>query len=95
MIYCNKSCVKPDCYHFIMINLGADLRSDTDMDNITTGHWIFAGIFMLAFIVYLIWSYRKDAGTHAKYYGKGSRVLLGLVVIIFVLFILKQLLQSI
>ena len=34
------------------------------MENITTGHWIFAGIFMLAFVGYLIWSYRKDLKLH-------------------------------
>ena len=60
------------------------------MDNITTGHWIFAGLFMIAFVAYLIWSYRKDARVHKMYYGKGARILLGLVVIIFVLFIVKQ-----
>ena len=60
------------------------------MDNITTGHWIFAGLFMVAFVAYLICSYRKDAGIHKMYYGKGARILLGLVVIIFVLFIVKQ-----
>ena len=78
-----------------MINLTAHLQRNRVMENITTGHWIFAGIFMIAFVAYLVWSYRKDAGTHATYYGKGSRILLGLVVIIFILFILKQLLQAI
>lgn len=61
-----------------------------NMDNITTGHWIFAALFMVGFVSYLIWSYRKDAGTHKMHYGKGAKILLGLVVIIFVLFIVKQ-----
>jgi hypothetical protein len=77
-----------------MINLTADLQRKIDMENITTGHWIFAGLFMIAFVAYLFWSYRKDAKIHAKYYGKGARVLLVIVVMIFVLFIVKQILYA-
>ncbi len=62
------------------------------MENITTGHWIFAAIFMVAFVSFLVWSYRKDSAMHKLYYGKGARVLLVVVVVIFVLFIVKQLL---
>jgi membrane protein YdbS with pleckstrin-like domain len=64
------------------------------MENITTGHWIFAAFFMVAFIAFLIWSYRKDAAIHRMYYTKGARVLLVIVVVIFVLFIVKQLMYN-
>jgi hypothetical protein len=60
-------------------------------DNITTGHWVFAAIFMIVFIGYLIWSYRKDAVIHNKYYGNGAKVLLGIILVIFLLFIFKRL----
>ena len=62
------------------------------MENITTGHWIFAGVFMLLFVGYLIWSYRKDAGMHKIYYHRSSLVLVALIVILFVIFVFKRLL---
>jgi membrane protein YdbS with pleckstrin-like domain len=73
-----------------MIFLRGDLQRIKHMENITTGHWIFAGLFMVGFITYLIWSYRKDANIHKMHYGRGAKILLVLVVIIFVLFIVKQ-----
>ena len=74
-----------------MVFLLAVLQRISSMENITTGHWIFAGIFMIGFVAYLIWSYRKDAPIHKMYYGKGAKILLGMIVILFVLFIVKQL----
>ena len=38
------------------------------MENITTGHWIFAGIFAIAFLIYLFISYRKDLRLHKIHY---------------------------
>jgi membrane protein YdbS with pleckstrin-like domain len=61
------------------------------MENITTGHWIFAGIFMVAFVGYLIWSYKKDSKTHKLHYGIGAKVLLVMIVAVFLLFIFKRL----
>lgn len=63
------------------------------MENITTGHWVFAGIFLLIFIVYLVWSYRKDLKLHKMQYGGSSYVAIGIVVILFALYFLKQLLN--
>jgi len=37
--------------------------------NIGTGHWIFAGLFVLAFVSYIIYAYRKDlkrSGVHYR-----------------------------
>lgn len=64
------------------------------MENITTGHWIFAGIFLIAFIVYLVWSYRKDLQLHRIQYGGSSYVLVAIVVILFVFYVLKQIFQA-
>ncbi len=63
------------------------------MENITTGHWIFAGVFLTAFIIYLIWSYRKDLQLHKIQYKGSSYVLIGLVVILFAFYFMKQLLN--
>lgn len=53
------------------------------------GHWIFAGIFAIVFILFLVWAYRKDLKMHRIHY-KGSFVfLLGLVVAMFVLWVFR------
>jgi len=62
------------------------------MENITTGHWIFAGIFMTAFIAYLVWSYRKDLNLHKIHYSGSFYVLIGIVLILFLFYIFKRLL---
>lgn len=62
------------------------------MENITTGHWIFAGIFMLAFVGYLIWSYRKDLKMHKTHYSGSMYVLAGIIVILFLFYVFKRLL---
>ncbi len=61
------------------------------MENITIGHWIFAGIFAIAFLSYLAYSYRKDLKLHKVHYsGGGIQVLLLIVITLFVLFVFKQ-----
>lgn len=60
------------------------------MENITTGHWIFAGIFTLAFLVYLIWSYRKDLAIHRLHYSGALYILVALVFILFIIYVFKQ-----
>ena len=60
------------------------------MENITTGHWIFAGVFLLIFIIYLVWGYRKDMKLHKLHYGKSYYVLAAIIVILFVFYVLKQ-----
>ncbi|MFN3952458.1 MAG: hypothetical protein ACK4KT_08660 [Thermaurantimonas sp.] len=56
-------------------------------DNITTGHWIFAAIFMVLFVIYLAWSYQKDAPIHKNYYSGAVYILLGIVTLIFLVFV--------
>ncbi|MFT5761785.1 MAG: heme/copper-type cytochrome/quinol oxidase subunit 2 [Polaribacter sp.] len=34
----------------------------------TKGQLVFAGFFVIAFIILMIWSYRKDVINHNKYY---------------------------
>lgn len=60
------------------------------MENITTGHWIFAAVFLGLFIVYLVWSYRKDLGLHRIHYRGAQYVLLGLITALFLIFIFKR-----
>lgn len=62
------------------------------MENITTGHWIFAGVFMILFMGYLVWSYRKDMKIHKTHYGGVLYLLAGLVVVLFLIYVFKRLL---
>jgi len=53
----------------------------------TTGRIIFMIFFILAFIVLMTYSYRKDIKNHERYYkGAGKKVLIygGTIVLIFV-----------
>ena len=34
----------------------------------TNGQLIFAGFFVIAFLILMIWSYRKDIKNHKKHY---------------------------
>jgi hypothetical protein len=61
------------------------------MENITTGHWIFAGIFMTIFIAYLLWGYRKDLKLHKLHYSGSFYVLGGIIVIVFLLYVFGRL----
>ncbi|MCH8546302.1 MAG: hypothetical protein LAT54_06175 [Cryomorphaceae bacterium] len=62
-----------------------------DKDIIGTGHWIFAGVSILAFLIFLVWSYKKDNPTHKQSYKGSSLFLLVLLVGFFLLFIFKRL----
>lgn len=58
---------------------------------ITTGHWIFAGLFTIAFIAYLIWAYKYDSKTHKKFKIQGGTVLYAILIILLITFIFKGL----
>ncbi|PTX44139.1 hypothetical protein C8P64_0109 [Christiangramia gaetbulicola] len=56
----------------------------------STGQLIFAGLFVIAFIIIMIFSYRKDIRLHKKYYKGSIFVLLGFIVFILILFFIKS-----
>lgn len=60
------------------------------MDNITPGHWIFALLFALTFIGYLVWAYRKDLRLHRIYYRRSYIVLLTLLIGAALLYLFKD-----
>lgn len=47
----------------------------------TRGQLIFAGIFVVAFVSIMIWSYRKDIKNHQKYY-KNTALKVGIWLIV-------------
>ncbi|MCM8569144.1 hypothetical protein NE848_07130 [Gramella jeungdoensis] len=55
----------------------------------STGQLIFAGLFLIAFIIVMIFSYRKDTRLHKKYYKGSIYVLIGFIFFILLLFLIK------
>ena len=55
----------------------------------STGQLIFAGLFLIAFIIIMIFSYRKDTQLHKKYYKGSIYVLIGFIIFILLLFLIK------
>jgi len=57
--------------------------------DIGPGHWVFACIFAVVFIGFLIWAYRKDLKMHKKYYKGSGAFLLSVILIIFLFWIFR------
>ena len=55
----------------------------------TTGQWVFAGFFVVAFVIAMIYAYGKDKALHNKFYKGNYKILLGFFVFILLLFIIK------
>jgi hypothetical protein len=55
----------------------------------STGQLIFAGIFLIAFIMVMIYTYRKDLKLHRKYYRGTLYILFGFILFIGLLFVIK------
>ncbi|GAA4644646.1 hypothetical protein GCM10023115_26060 [Pontixanthobacter gangjinensis] len=55
----------------------------------STGQLIFAAFFVVAFIIVMIFSYRKDIKLHKKYYRGSVYVLVGFIIFILLLFLIK------
>jgi len=55
----------------------------------STGQLIFAGLFLISFIIIMIFSYKKDIKLHNKYYKGSLYVLIGFIAFILLLFLIK------
>ncbi|WP_424494811.1 hypothetical protein [Salinimicrobium sp. GXAS 041] len=55
----------------------------------TTGQLIFGAIFFIAFVIVIIYTYRKDLQLHRKYYKGTLYILLGFILFIALLFVIK------
>lgn len=55
----------------------------------STGQWAFAAVFFVAFVIAIIYSYRKDINLHKKYYKGSLYILAGFIVFILLLFVIK------
>ncbi|PRX41072.1 hypothetical protein SAMN05878281_3373 [Salegentibacter salegens] len=55
----------------------------------STGQLVFAGLFVVAFVIIIVFSYKKDTVLHKKQYKGSLWVLLAFLAFIGLLFILK------
>lgn len=55
----------------------------------TTGQLIFAGFFVVVFIIAMVYVYRKDLGLHKMHYKGSYKILLGFLAFVAILFIIK------
>ena len=55
----------------------------------TTGQLLFAGLFIVAFIIAMIYAYGKDKALHNKFYKGNYKILLGFFGFIIILFLIK------
>lgn len=57
----------------------------------TSGQLIFAGIFVIAFVIAMVYSYGKDKKLHEKFYKGNYKILIGFLLFIGLLFFIKVL----
>ncbi|MDR9400443.1 MAG: hypothetical protein RI558_03385 [Psychroflexus sp.] len=55
----------------------------------STGQWIFAGFFVVAFSAVIAYTYLKDKALHKKYYKRSYYILLGFLAFVTLLLIIK------
>lgn len=55
----------------------------------STGQWIFAGFFVLAFTAVMFYAYAKDKMLHKKYYKRSYYILIGFLSFIAILLLIK------
>jgi hypothetical protein len=60
----------------------------------TEGQWIVAILFVIAFAVLMVYSYRKDRVLHKKHYKGSVWVLVGFAAFVIFLFGIKFLMKS-
>jgi len=60
------------------------------MENITTGHWVFAGLFVLTFATAIAFAYRKDLRRIKVHYKKIWLLFIVMIIIYFLIFGLNR-----
>ena len=60
------------------------------MENVTRGHWIFAGVFAFVFIVGIVYAYKDDIKKRPDLFTGSFRFLLSVILIIMILLVAKM-----
>lgn len=59
--------------------------------NLGKGQIIFAIVFFIAFVVAMLWAYRKDKTINNIYFSKSYKILLFIILLLVVLFVFVKL----
>jgi len=60
----------------------------------STGQLIFAVVFFIAFIIIIVFTYKKDKKRHERSYAGVKNVLISFVLFIIILFLIKHFLKN-
>lgn len=55
----------------------------------TTGQWIFAALFFVAFVIIAYFAYGKDKALHQREYKGSYKILIGFLLFVALLFVIK------
>lgn len=53
------------------------------------GQLVFAVCFLVAFVIAMVFAYRKDANLHKIFYKGNYKILIGFIIFILILFLIK------
>ena len=57
--------------------------------DIGPNHWIFAGIFVLVFVVGIVYAYKNDIAKTPNLFQGSSKFLLGVILIVMIMIVVK------
>jgi len=60
------------------------------MENVTPGHWIFAGVFTVLFVIGIIYAYKDDIRKRPDLFNGSSKFLLGVILTVMILLVIKM-----
>ena len=55
----------------------------------TTGQWVFAALFFIAFVIAAYFAYGKDKVLHQRVYKGSYKILIGFLIFVVLLFVIK------
>ncbi|HPW98265.1 MAG TPA: hypothetical protein PK218_06885 [Flavobacterium sp.] len=55
----------------------------------TTGQWVFAALFFVAFVIAAYFAYGKDKALHQKQFKGSYKILIGFLLFVVMLFVIK------
>lgn len=58
--------------------------------DVTRGHWIFAGVFAVLFVIGIIYAYKDDIKKRPDLFSGSSKFLLSVIVVIMILLVVKM-----
>ena len=60
------------------------------MERVTTGHWVFAAAFAVAFLVGVVYAYKDDITKRPDLFNGSFKFLLGVILDIMTLLVIKM-----